>query len=277
MKRIGDYRVIHKIGDGGYGYVYKVEDKAGKNFAIKIVLRKDNKDQKEAIAHEHRVLNLIKSDHVVKAIASGTTDKKRDYLVLEYLPGLDIQEYQSMNKMSIGLSDKCVLGVAKALVDIEAAGFVHRDIKPENIFLTHNKIKVIDFGLCYDPKVNPFSNDPDDMFGTPHYMAPEYIEAEDEDEEPVVLTIKYDIYSLGICYYSFIEGDVPFDGKDEKILKAHIKKKIPKLKRSIPKRQENLLFSMLEKKPANRPSPQEVIKILEETVEEEKSEKVEAG
>jgi len=263
MQTLGDFEILEEIGKGGYGTVYKAK-KEDKVFAIKAIKDTEEKEIFETIFKEYDFLKRINHPNIIKVYEKGHKDNFY-YFSMDFLSGDDLKAFDE--KIEPLLAARYVLQVAKALEAIDYACLVHRDIKPENMFLSEGKITLIDFGLVYDPLEIP-KEKPNDMFGTPHYMAPEYLFGDND------LINKYDIYSLGVSFYYLISQEYPFEAEvkhkkgdntsrvTQEIFQKHMIAKVPRIEEA-PDWINRLIQSMMNKKPYSRPSPESVIKNIE--------------
>jgi eukaryotic-like serine/threonine-protein kinase len=255
---IGDYRILTKLGDGGYGSVYLALDKNGKKIALKTRDSQDNDPEEiRRFIHECEVLSKINHPNIINCIESGF-DNDVLYLALDYIDGEDlkesINEYGPIPYKEATFHIRLIAGAIKTLIKND---IVHRDIKAENIILsTSGEIKLVDFGLALSPALGIHER-PDDVYGTAQYIAPEYALGGGLTD---LYSGVYDIYSLGITYYCLLMADYPFLGTTTDILRQHIKTDpptIPNVSDSV-----NMLYKwMLTKNPDNRATPEQVISL----------------
>src|ERR1041385_7103657 len=193
--KIGNYAILEKLGEGGMGVVYRAEHPMiGKQVAIK-VLHAEHAGREDAAARcfiEARAVNEIHHSNVVDIIDCGTADLpdhgQVHYLLMEYLQGRSLRAAIRGGKIEPARAIAIAREVGKALAAAHAKGIVHRDVKPENIFLVDTeegeRIKVLDFGIAKLTDGSPFAErltQSGVAMGTPQYMAPEQLDAEDVD------------------------------------------------------------------------------------------------
>ena len=193
------YMIIEKLGQGAFGFTYKVLNKDDLNFYVikTIPLKEVNKEELEKIKNEAKILSTLDNSHIVKYYESF----KDDYffnIVMEYCEGLDLRKYINDHKDKSEYIDKNIIyhilsDICSGLKEIHDKNLIHRDLKPENLFLTRDfKIKIGDFGIS---KILDSGNKyAQTQVGTILYMAPEIIEGNK-------YTSKVDIWSLGCILY----------------------------------------------------------------------------
>ncbi|MCB9673671.1 MAG: serine/threonine protein kinase [Alphaproteobacteria bacterium] len=259
----GRYKITGYLRDGRMGNVYvarRIDDNA--MFAVKI-LDPSLFGEEEAMRRferEIRVQSRIDHPNSVHVFEAGKTADGLPWLVQEYIEGDTLAErLEEKGKMPWERAIDVAAQVALALEVAHDIGIVHRDLSPDQIMLVEKvtddgvKVKVLDFGLA---GVADKSADEDTSLtavgvrvGTPHYMAPEYIEDFECDH-------RADLYALGIILYQMIVGKPPFDGRPYKVMDKHVNE-VPKLLRKlvpdVPEWLEALVAKMLEKQPDERP------------------------
>lgn len=181
--------------------------------AIKI-LRRDLAglpDHRERFLREARAVNRVRHDNIVEVTDCGDFDGTV-FLVMDYVPGPSLGEAIAQRSFDAQKSARVGRQIASALARAHAVGVVHRDLKPDNILMVSNRegrevIKITDFGIA---KVHglPHLTAADELFGTPGYIAPEYLAAEPADE-------RADLYSLGAVMYEMLTGSAPFAGASQ--------------------------------------------------------------
>jgi len=255
----GRYRIVKKLGKGGFGSVYHVDDtNLNRQVALKIVVTGEGKASRatEQLIHEFGLREKINNtSHIIKAQDPRTCEYKGLSLVLlpmELADGESMRKWLQQNqdtdkrlKTGLAFFKQACLGI-KAIHD---AGLVHLDIKPENIMLVGGQAKIADFGIGRYG-ASQFTNNPDQLLrqgiGTPQYMSPEQFHvARQIDIGPAS-----DIYSLGIVLFELLDGNLPFDGTPVELREKHLKTKpnrTPKLERWWP-----IVNKCLAKQPEDR-------------------------
>ncbi len=207
----GRYRLISRLGAGGMSSVYLARHvMIDRLMAIKTLRRDLAKDpvQRDRFVREARAVNRINHANIVEITDFGETDDGLVYLVMEYVPGEPLLKAMADGPMDVERAFHIAKQVASALCRAHEMGVVHRDLKPENILLVPQRdnpdfVKVLDFGIAKILDA-PSLTGSQQIFGTPGYIAPEYIQSTDIDG-------RADLYSLGVILYELITGALPFD------------------------------------------------------------------
>ncbi len=211
----GKYEVRRVLGIGGMGVVCEaIHIDLGKKVAIKLI-DKTMKESELIVARfrrEARALGQIQSEHIVDVFDVGADPRVGLYMVMEHLPGEDLQSRLERDKR-LDLTTGVMLAhqMARGLEKAHAAGVIHRDLKPANVFLTTRDngallVKLLDFGVS--KVLNEASGaritGNGAPIGTPLYMSPEQAEGKDDTDG------RADIWSLGAVLYESLAGAPPF-------------------------------------------------------------------
>jgi hypothetical protein len=269
------YRLLEQLGRGGMGVVYAAEHiHSGATVAIKIVPGKDEA-MGDRMVRESRALARLGHPKIVQMFDSGITDEGDYYIIMERVPGETLRVLmQRAIKKGRRLSLRLVLGVmaeaAEAAASAHGAGIVHRDIKPENIMVMKlGHAKLLDFGLAKDSGVVApadalgAASNPDQVPGTPKYMAPEQVSGGDIDG-------RTDVYAFGIVLYEAVCGRTPYGDapatRTDVIMGHHLfaaPKPIHDFAPHCPDDVCVIILRCLEKNPAQRyESAEELVKAL---------------
>jgi serine/threonine protein kinase len=212
---IGRYKLLERIGEGGFGVVYMAEqiEPVRRRVALKII--KLGMDTREVIARfsaERQALALMDHPNVARVLDAGATASGRPYFVMELVRGLPITQYCDRNRLSTRERIELFAQVCHAAQHAHSKGIIHRDLKPSNVLVTcqdgHAIPKVIDFGIAKAVQT-PLTDQTlftrfGQMVGTPVYMSPEHLDGVDIDT-------RSDVYSLGVILYELLTGRQPFD------------------------------------------------------------------
>ncbi len=217
---IGRYKLLEKIGEGGWGVVYMAEqsDPVSRRVALKIV--RLGMDSKQIIARfevERQALAMMSHENIAKVLDAGTTERGRPYFVMELVRGIPITQYCDENKLTTPQRLELFIDVCHAVQHAHQKGIIHRDLKPSNLLVTmhdHKAVpKIIDFGIAKATQQKLTNKTLFTQFqqfiGTPAYMSPEQTHMSGLD-----LDTRTDIYSLGVLLYELLTGKTPIDAKE---------------------------------------------------------------
>lgn len=212
---IGPYKLLQRLGEGGYGVVYLAEQRAPVTRRVALKVIKLGMDTKQVVARfeaERQALAMMEHPNIAKVFDAGATDAGRPYFVMELVRGLPITAYCDQVKLPVAERLKLLVNVCQAVQHAHQKGIIHRDLKPNNILVTlHDGVpvpKVIDFGIA---KATNFRLTEHTLFtdfrqfvGTPVYTSPEQMEMSGFDVDT-----RSDIYSLGVLLYELLTGTTP--------------------------------------------------------------------
>jgi serine/threonine protein kinase len=259
--RLGPYRLLKALGNGGMGIVFLAEDtQLGRRAAVKVMrpeVTSCDPRSYERFLREARAAAAVRHDNVVTVYQVGE-ENGVPYLAMELLRGTSLAAYLNANPPpTVASATRLGREVAEGLAAAHAKGLVHRDIKPGNIWLEapNGRVKVLDFGLARP--ADPEPHGPDALtgsglvVGTPGYMSPEQARGEPLDE-------RTDLFSLGVVLYLLCTGRQPFAGPTATaVLTAlAVDRQAParELNPKVPEALSDLIDKLLEKKPADRPA-----------------------
>ena len=223
--RIGGYRIMGTLGEGGMGIVYEaMQLSLDRTIALKVVRSDLARKEKfvERFLREAKVAARIDHPNVVTIYDTGEADGHL-YMALQYVPGGDLgSRIKRDGRLDEETALKIIAGCAKGLIAIHHTGLVHRDIKPSNIFLTSEGTpKIGDLGLArniIDDEKLTFTGD---LVGTPSYMAPEQAKGLPDVDG------RADIYSLGTSLYHLLTGTPPFHGSSPFLIGHQVISEVP--------------------------------------------------
>ncbi len=263
-KKMGQYQLKKLLGRGGMGEVYLAEHRMLKRPCALKLIRPEIADAGQNLARfEREVQSTARLTHwnTVEIYDYGSTDEGVFYYVMEYLPGMNLDEIVQMNgPLPVGRALHLLRQVCDALAEAHCLGLIHRDIKPANIFAArrggqHDVAKLLDFGLVRQSGFHGVAEIDEDLTrdgsitGSPLYMSPEQALGETPEA-------RSDIYSLGAVTYFLLTGRPPFvDEKAMRVIMAHARD-IPELpsqrNANISSRLDAVVMKCLEKNPADR-------------------------
>lgn len=231
----GRYEVLLKLGEGGMGKVYLVQDRElDERRALKVLPRELSGDLGaiRRLKEEARIAMSLFHPNIVRLFNYERFDENH-YLVMEYINGIDLRTYLAL-KGALEEEEvrKIGLGVLSALENAHAKKIIHRDIKPSNIMLESEEldidkvkekgvnlaigdipnllqaeVKLTDFGIARQVRESMSRYSKSDTSGTVMYMSPEQIRGKGVDN-------RSDLYSLGVTMYELLKGEPPFKGDE---------------------------------------------------------------
>jgi serine/threonine protein kinase/tetratricopeptide (TPR) repeat protein len=215
--RIGWYKLLQLIGEGGFGVVYMAEQQEPIRRKVALKIIKLGMDTKQVIARfeaERQALAMMDHPNIAKVLDAGATDTGRPYFVMELVKGIPITEYCDKNNLNTRQRLELFIDVCKAVQHAHQKGIIHRDIKPSNVMITLHDgkpvPKIIDFGIAKATQhrltEKTLFTEYRQFIGTPEYMSPEQAEMSGLD-----IDTRSDIYSLGVLLYELLTGTTPFE------------------------------------------------------------------
>ena len=204
------YEILGRLGQGGFGTVWKVKDpRYNEPLALKLSRDPVKDDDAARALREVTVLRELTSPYVVAVLDAGLNRDGHIFVLMELLQGKPLDEFHDFNnRLDPKWSCHIVYQACLGLRDAHARGVVHRDLKPSNLFIDKDgHTKVLDFGLArsWDESsvVGRSATVGNMLVGTPHYAQPEQLETN-------TLTPAADVYSLGMVLYELLSGFTPF-------------------------------------------------------------------
>ena len=202
--RLGDYRLLDRIGEGGMGVVFLARDRGHRTVALKVLRSSVAGDPtaRRRLAREVETMRRVRSPNVAEVI-DADLDGGMPYIVTRFVPGRTLDDVVTQDGPLRGQAlASLACGLAEALVAVHAAGVVHRDVKPGNVMLVQGTPVVIDFGIAQGPDATRLTMT--GMFmGTPGYLAPEVIEGQPSTEAS-------DVHAWGATVAFAATGRPPF-------------------------------------------------------------------
>ncbi|HLK35416.1 MAG TPA: serine/threonine-protein kinase [Polyangiaceae bacterium] len=250
------YRLVRKIGAGGMAVVYLARHVMIERLSAIKILRQDlgmNPTHRERFLREARAVNRINHPNIVEITDFGE-DAGLVFLVMEYVEGDSLLAALREGPMGWTRAAGIALQIASALERAHELGVIHRDLKPENVLLVRRDggefVKLTDFGIAKIVDA-PTITVSEQRFGTPGYIAPEYIEGG-------AASPRGDIYSLGVLIYEMLTRKLPFDARFPAELLALALQQHPVAPSArvagIPPALERLVLRMIARQPDDRPA-----------------------
>ncbi|HEX2878191.1 MAG TPA: serine/threonine-protein kinase [Polyangiaceae bacterium] len=259
---VGEYRLEGKLGQGGFGTVYRaVHEVIGKVAAVKILHREYSSSPQmvSRFVAEARAVNQIRHKNIIDIFAFGRLDDGRHYFIMELLEGESFEQLLARDgRVSVQGAFLILKPVARALDAAHAAGIVHRDLKPDNIYLARDDEggvvpKLLDFGIAklLDEERSTHKTETGTPLGTPYYMSPEQCRGLTIDQ-------RTDVYSFGVLLYRSLTGQLPFEARTAlDIMFQHIHQAPPPVStvnKRLPASFDAPITAMLAKEAAARPA-----------------------
>jgi serine/threonine protein kinase len=259
-RRLGPYRLLSKIGEGGMGTVYKALHMTLQKVVALKVLADNQSSSRRAIARFRREMTATaRFDHpnVIRATDAGHFEGVY-FLIMEHIDGVSLSRLiDRCGPLSVANACEIVRQAALGLDHIHRCGAIHRDIKPANVMLTrHGQVKIIDMGLALvsdDAEAHCNLATSEELVGSFDYMAPE------QARDSRAVNLAADLYGLGATLYQLLAGKPPFAGAEfsspmQKLLAAAGRPAPPVNdgRRDVPAELAAIVARLLAKNPADR-------------------------
>jgi serine/threonine protein kinase len=214
--RIGAYRIVRVLGQGGMGTVYLAEQDEPVRRQVAIKVLRSGGNSSEVVARfrsEQQTLAMMDHPNITHVYDAGATSEGLAYIVMEYVVGDTITAYAADHRLSVPERIRLFVQVCRAVQHAHQKGIIHRDIKPSNVVVTETDgaplCKIIDFGIA--KAIAPTADSArltatGIALGTPAYMSPEQFLSDGMDVDT-----RADIYALGAMLYELLAGVLPFD------------------------------------------------------------------
>jgi serine/threonine-protein kinase len=260
-RQLGQYRLVAPLGQGGMGEVYLAEHRMLKRpCAIKLI-RPEQAGNPQVLGRFEREVQItaqLSHWNTVEIYDYGRTDDGTFFYVMEYLPGLSLEELlERHGPLPAERVVHLLRQTCQALREAHARGLIHRDIKPGNVFVAerggqYDVVKLLDFGLVKPVAeiASPRLTQEGAISGTPLFMSPEQARGSSE------VDARSDIYSLGAVAYNLLTGRPPFERSSPlEVIIAHDRDAVTppsQLQANLPADLEGIILRCLAKRPADR-------------------------
>jgi len=234
------YEILHRLGEGAMGAVYKARHvKVGRFFAVKVLHRRVLEDAKvvKRFEREAELAGRLRHANVVGVVDVGEIDGMR-YMVMDFAEGPDLAQLLEEAPMPPARIIHLVRQLLEGLYHAHEQGLIHRDFKPENVIVERDAYgaelpRIVDFGIAIlrdggtgvDGEGRLTTNGL--VLGTPHYMAPEQAVADPIDH-------RIDLFALGIVVYEMLSGRLPYDGSGAEVARANLLLDPPPIMQRVP-------------------------------------------
>jgi serine/threonine protein kinase/ABC-type branched-subunit amino acid transport system substrate-binding protein len=261
LVRLGPFRIVESLGEGGMGRVYRAEDSLlGREVALKVMKPElvCQRPARQRFLREARAVAALQHDHIVPILQVGE-DQDVPYIVMPLLAGESLTRrlereprFPCREVLRIGRE------TAEGLAAAHEKGLVHRDIKPGNLWLEAptGRVKILDFGLVRAETESEGITREGVLLGSPGYMSPEQVNGQAVDP-------RTDLFSLGCVLYRMATGKSPFTGDNMMaVLRATAEHEPPPAHTChphVPQPLSVLIGQLLEKRPQDRPASARIV------------------
>jgi WD40 repeat protein/serine/threonine protein kinase len=252
--RIGPYKLLHPLGEGGMGTVYLAEQERPIRRRVALKVIKPGMDSAQVIARfeaERQALALMDHPHIARVLDAGTTEGGRPYFVMDLVKGVPITDYCDQNRLAPKERLELFIPICQAIQHAHQKGIIHRDIKPSNVLVTLHDgkavPKVIDFGIAkaIEQRLTERTlfTQLGAVIGTPEYMSPEQAGLSGLDVDT-----RSDIYSLGVLLYELLTGSTPL--RRETLRQAGFEEMMRRIREEEPPRPSTRLSQSVDTLPS---------------------------
>jgi len=213
--RIGDYRIIRKLGEGSMGIVYEAEQqRPRRTVALKIIRGVPSAAATHRFEHESQILGLLQHPAIAQVYDAGTANLgsgPQPFFAMELIRGIPLTDYAKTHGTSISERLEMFTAVGEAVHHAHQKGVIHRDLKPDNILVdAQGRAKVLDFGVARvtgdQQRVTAMCTGAGQVIGTLSYMSPEQAAG-----RPEHVDIRSDVHALGAILFELLTDRLPYD------------------------------------------------------------------
>ncbi|HEX4826191.1 MAG TPA: bifunctional serine/threonine-protein kinase/formylglycine-generating enzyme family protein [Candidatus Polarisedimenticolaceae bacterium] len=219
-RRIGPYRVLSVLGEGGMGTVYLAEEQHPMRRRVALKIVRSDLHAGEMLARferERQALALMEHSGIARVYGTGTTRRGRPYFVMEYVDGIPITRFCDERTLGLPRRLELFIKVCLAVHHAHQKGIIHRDLKPTNVLVADEdggSPKVIDFGVAraVEAGAAPERTSEAVIVGTLEHMSPEQATPGSKDVDT-----RSDVYALGVLLYELLSGRRPFELRSREV------------------------------------------------------------
>jgi WD40 repeat protein/predicted Ser/Thr protein kinase len=211
-RRVGRYRILRRIAEGGMGTVYEAEqDSPRRIVALKVVRPGLTSDAfLKRFTHEAEILGRLQHPGIAQVFEAGLADDGQPFFAMEFIHGLPLDEYARRHGLDLSARVALLSRVCDAVQHAHDRGVIHRDLKPANILVEESgQPKVLDFGVAHvtdaDLLTGAGLTKTGQLLGTPNYMSPEQVTA-----NPDAIDRRADVYALGMILFELLAHRLPY-------------------------------------------------------------------
>lgn len=253
-KQLGHFRIVRKLGEGGFGVVYLGEDLQldARPVAIKIPRHGffATSSEEQRFFREARNVARLHHPHIAQ-VYEISEDRNTPYIVSEFIDGMTLRELISTGTLTHKESVKLMIQIAEAVEYAHRSKIIHRDLKTSNILVDQaRKAYVVDFGLSRRDDAEITMTVDGAIVGTVQYMSPEQAIGNQAEVGP-----RSDVYSLGVILYELLCKELPFHGSKRMVIEQVIHedpRSLHRLNASVPTDLETITLKAMSKKPGQR-------------------------